>query len=144
MPMYTSAENIRTLLKEFVRVERYTDEEIEHYIRKAQTRIDTRLRAHYRVPFKDTVPEMVVSICEDFACSFLVDQDYVDRSSSDQVPLAQVYFRRAESDLKHILSFFTLDGLEGVERIASPAQVTSIATTSTPNPSPIKQVLQSW
>ena len=143
--MYTTPERIKVLLRDFVRVECYSDEEIEQFIKKAQARIDDRLRPHYKVPFTEPIPDMIISICEDFSCSFLVDQDYVDRPNSEQVPLAQVYFRRAERDLERIVSSFSLDGLPGVQRITSPADVAGmLAATNTPNESPMQMVLKLW
>ncbi|SDI49302.1 DUF1320 domain-containing protein [Paenibacillus naphthalenovorans] len=142
---YTTAERIEALLKDFVRVDNYTPEQYAMFIEKAEARINDRLRPYYMVPFSAPVPAMIVSIAEDFACSFMVDQDYIDRPNNEQVPLAQVYFRRAERDLDHIAKNLTLDGLSGVKRVALPREVTSpSAGTTTPNRSPMKAALDQW
>lgn len=142
---YTTPERLQELLKDFVRAENYTPEHCGIFIQKAEARINDRLRPIYEVPFTDPVPDMIVSIAEDFACSFLVDQDYLDRPNSEQVPLAQVYFRRAERDLEYVVKNLSLDGLPGVKKVAQPQDLRSpMAATNTPNASPLKAVLSQW
>ncbi|MGG1600571.1 hypothetical protein [Paenibacillus naphthalenovorans] len=142
---YTTPERIEKLLREFVDLEKYQPEDMELFIQKAEARINDRLRPYYRVPFADPVPDIIVSIAEDFACSFLVDQDYVDRPNSEQVPLAQVFFERAEKDLERVAANLTLHGLPGVVPVAQPTGMRGpMVATNTPNRSPMKAVLDRW
>lgn len=118
-------------------------------IKEAESRIDTKLRRRYKVPFSDPVPSMIESIATNFAAGFAIERDYSDRSDKHEPYLAEVLIKRAEDDLQDILDKALLDGMEGVEYAPAPpvepAELARPAVRSTTSRrSPMESVLSRW
>ncbi len=87
---------------------------IDNAIKKAQARIDVKLRRKYMVPFVDPVPDIIETIATELAAGFLLEIDYSNRREKDEPYLAEVLIKRADDDLQDILNNSLLDGLPGV------------------------------
>lgn len=83
-------------------------------IKKAQARIDIKLRRKYQVPFPYPVPDIIETIATELAAGFLIEIDYSSRKEKDEPYLAEVLIKRADIDLQDILDNSLLDGLDGI------------------------------
>lgn len=119
------------------------------FIKEAQARIDTKLRRRYKVPFKEPVPPLIVSIATNFAAGFAIERDYSNRPDKNEPYLAEVLIKRAEEDLEDILVGDLLAGLEGVEYAPSPppepsASARPAIASTTPRISEMENALKRW
>lgn len=119
------------------------------FIKEAQARIDTKLRRRYKVPFKEPVPPLIVSIATNFAAGFAIERDYSNRPDKNEPYLAEVLIKRAEEDLEDILAGDLLAGLEGVEYAPSPppepsASARPAIASTTPRISEMEKALKRW
>jgi len=127
-----------------------TDESlIDTTIKKAQSRIDIKLRRKYLVPFTDPVPDIIETIATELAAGFLIEIDYSSRKEKDEPYLAEVLIKRADADLQDILENSLLDGLTGVEYApAAPVEPAESARpamcSTTPRRSQMEGVLSRW
>ncbi len=137
--IYTTVESVRNLCK-LINVEVVPGTEVEECIRKAQNRIDNVLRRRYQVPLVEPVPQIVNSVAADMAAAFLLDKHYSDRSP-DRTHLADIYTKRAETDLERIVNEGTIDDLIGVVENEPPVPISRLViATTTPEKSPIKEI----
>lgn len=143
--LYTTPE----LVAQKSKLENEYDFDASLFIKEAQARIDTKLRRRYKVPFKEPVPPIIVSIATNFAAGFAIERDYSNRPEKYEPYLAEVLIKRAEEDLEDILVGDLLAGMEGVEYAPSPPPEPSacarpaIAST-TPRISEMESALKRW
>lgn len=122
---------------------------VDSFIKEAQSRIDTKLRRKYKVPFVDPVLPIIESIATNFAAGFAIERDYSDRPEKHEPYLAEVLIKRAEADLQDILDNSLLDGMDGVEYAppppAEPAELARPSVMSTTSRrSQMERVLSQW
>ncbi len=118
--------------------------EVTGFITKAETRINATLKQRYTVPLADPVPAIIQSIAADMAASFVLDKHYSDRMK-DQTSLAEVYFKRAEHDLRDVVEKNLLEGEPGVVEVPRPQPPTRKpigSTTGSSYVSPIQAALE--
>jgi len=123
--------------------------DVEMYIKKAQARIDAKLKKRYRVPLIDPVPDIVESIATDFAAGFAIEKYYSQRPGKEEPYLAEVLIKRAEADLAEVLEEHLLDGLPGVEFLPPPnpapaALARPAMQSTTPVRSEMTAALERW
>lgn len=92
----------------------FTDAYIQGFINKAVARLDNLLQPHYVVPLVDPVPPIITSIAADMAACLMCQTHFSDRNYKEDTPMAEIYRKRAESDLEHVLSHSTLDDYSNV------------------------------
>lgn len=142
---YTTDELVRGKSK----LENEPDFDAAPFIKEAESRIDTKLRKRYKVPFADPVPSLIESIATNFAAGFAIERDYSDRPEKHEPYLAEVLIKRAETDLQDIFENALLDGLEGIEYATpppvEPAELARPAVMSTTRRrSDMERVLHRW
>lgn len=141
--MYTTTQSVRDLCT-LITADEIGDPEVQGFITKAESRINARLRRHYKVPLVNPVPDIISSIAADMAASMVLDKRYSDRAP-DQTSLAQVYMRRGEADLERVINEGLLDGLPGVVKIEPPTPAARPAmATTTPKKSQMEEALSKW
>lgn len=119
----------------------FPDTSITPYINKAQARIDDRLKVHYGVPL-GVVPAIIASICADMAAALLLQHHFSGINYREDTPLAEVYRKRAQDDLEHVIEHDTLNGLPGI--VLKPPDVPEMrqrVSSTTPAASPLKGTL---
>lgn len=113
----------------------FPDDVVQVYITKAQSRIDNLLQPVYVVPLADPVPDIILSITADMAACLMCQNNFSEISYREDTPLAEVYRKRAEADLQHVITYATLDGLSGiVKRIPDVPEMRQKIASSTPHP----------
>jgi phage gp36-like protein len=120
----------------------FPDDQVQPYIDKAQARINNRLKVHYVVPLVDPIPDIIQSICADMAASLMLQNHFSGVNYREDTPLAEVYRKRADSDLNDVITNDTLNEMEGV--VLKPPDVPEMrnrVATSTPGASPLKKRL---
>jgi hypothetical protein len=142
---YTTDELVRGKSK----LENELDFDAAPFIKEAQSRIDTKLRRRYKVPFVEPVPAMIESIATNFAAGFAIERDYSNRPEKKEPYLAEVLIQRAEDDLQDIIDRSLLDGLEGVEYApAAPVEPSTLARpairSTTSQKSEMERALGRW
>ena len=113
---YITINDVRKLCDK-IGVQQVPDAEVTEFIQKAEARIDASLGTRYRLPLPLPTPPLVKSIAEDFAASFVLDKYFGGKATKEQIPLSEVYFKRAKSDLDMILDKGLMDNLPGLSVI---------------------------
>lgn len=122
---YTTEERVRVLTN-MTDSDEPTSENVQQLIRKAQARVDARLRVKYKVPLIEPIPEVIKSIVEDMAGAFLLQKQYSNRPEvlfrrrgcdccGEELFLDQRLIQRAERDLELVIEQGLLNGLPGIE-----------------------------
>ncbi|NOV01350.1 phage protein Gp36 family protein [Paenibacillus planticolens] len=121
----------------------FLDEDVERYIAKAEIRINDKLRPQYKVPLVEPIPGIIQSICADMAGALICQHHFSGINYREDTPLAEVYRKRADSDLNHVLDASTLNGLPGiVEQAPNAPEMRKRIATTTPKQSPLEGHLQ--
>ncbi len=142
MPYCTDAQ-VRDLCK-LIDLTEISIPEVAGFIAKAEARINAALKERYKVPLVVPIPDLIQGIAADMAASFVLDKQYSDRTK-DQTSLAEVYFKRAERDLRNVVDKNQLEGLPGIEEVPqpqAPTRTTIGSTTGTSYVSPIQEALE--
>lgn len=131
---YCTPDDVRALNKLFTAAT-FTDDYVQPFIDKAVARLEDQLQPHYMVPLQDPVPPIINSIAADMAACLLCQTHFSDRNYKEDTPMAEVYRKRAEADLSHVLDNSTLDDYDNVTKRPPdvPEQRKKIAST-TPHP----------
>ncbi|KLU66308.1 hypothetical protein DEAC_c17070 [Desulfosporosinus acididurans] len=113
----------------------FTDSYVQTFIDKAVARLNNLLQPHYVVPLEDPVPPIINSIAADMAAALLCQTHFSGVNYRENTPMAEVYRKRAESDLEYVLENSTLDDFENVvkQQPDAPEMRRAIAST-TPHP----------
>lgn len=123
----------------------FPDDQVQPYINKAQARINDRLKVHWVVPLVDPIPDIIQSICADMAAALMLQNHFSGVNYREDTPLAEVYRKRADADLEHVIEHATLDGLPGiVEKPPDVPELRKRIATSTPGSSPLKGRLRDY
>lgn len=123
----------------------FPDDQVQPYITKAQARINDRLKVHYVVPLVDSIPDIINSICADMAASLMLQNHFSGVNYREDTPLAEVYRKRAQDDLNHVIEHSTLDGLTGiVQKEPDVPEMRKRVASTTPRTSPLKGTLQQY
>lgn len=142
--MYITEADVRGLCNK-IGTNQISSEEVEKFITKAEARIDAVLATRYVLPLPSPTPPLVISIASDFAASFIIDKYYADIArSKEQTPLAEVYFKRAEADLKNIIVDGLLDRYPGVIEINKPQNLQIPCMKRTRKRSDVEEALSRW
>lgn len=142
--MYISEEDVRGLCNK-IGTNQISSDEVKMFIAKAEARIDAILATRYILPLPSPPPPLVASIASDFAASFIIDKYYADLArSKEQTPLADVYFKRAESDLKNIVAKGLIDRYPGVITINKPENIQTPCMKKTRKRSDMEEALTKW
>lgn len=142
--MYITEDDVRGLCNK-IGTNQISSEEVKRFITKAEARIDAVLATRYVLPLPSPTPPLVVSIASDFAASFIIDKYYADLArSKEQTPLADVYFKRAESDLKNIVVNGLIDRYAGVITINKPENIQTPCMKKTKKRSDMEEALTKW
>ncbi|SHJ60168.1 phage protein Gp36 family protein [Desulfofundulus thermosubterraneus] len=142
--MYATPEQVRSLSELLRKYKDLTDDIISAYIAKAEARVNAYLSARYLVPLAEPVPKIINSIVVDMTGAFILDEKVSERMK-DQTTFAEVLMKRAEQDLEKVVEKGLIDREPGVV-LAAPARTKTgpqMATT-TPEKSPIEDVLAQW
>jgi len=110
---YCQPQDVRNLHQLFTATD-FPDASVQVYIAKATTRMNNLIQPFYAVPLSDPVPDIVASIAADMAASLLCQTYFSGINYREDTPLAEVFRKRAEADLDHMLEHATIDGLPGV------------------------------
>ncbi|WP_088185837.1 phage protein Gp36 family protein [Desulfosporosinus sp. FKA] len=103
-----------TALNKLFQTTTFTDAYVQTFINKAVARLNNLLQPHYVIPLADPVPPIINSIVADMAASLLCQTHFSGVNYRENTPMAEVYRKRAESDLEHVLTNSTLDDFENV------------------------------
>lgn len=129
-------------LHQLITEEDFPDPDVLPYITKAQARINDRLKVHYVVPLVDPIPGIINSICADMAASLLLQNHFSGVNYREDTPLAEVYRKRAQDDLNHVIEHATLEGLPGiVEKPPDVPEMRKRIASNTPKVSPLQKNL---
>lgn len=107
------------------------DSEIQDFIKKACDRIDPILATRYKLPLPFPTPGIVESIAQDYAAAFILEKYYSGVISKEQIPQSKIYYDRAESDLKRVVSMGLIDNIPGVILVSPPQQMATPCIRST-------------
>lgn len=142
--MYATPDQVRSLSELLRKYKDLTDDIINAYIAKAEARVNAYLSARYLVPLVEPVPKIINSIVVDMAGAFILDEKVSERMK-DQTTFAEVLMKRAEQDLEKVVEKGLIDREPGVV-LAAPArtQTGPQMATTTPEKSPIEDVLAQW
>jgi phage gp36-like protein len=142
--MYITEDDVRSLCNK-IGTNQISSDEVKRFITKAEARIDAVLATRYVLPLPSPTPPLIVSIASDFAASFIIDKYYADLvRSKEQTPLADVYFKRAESDLKAIVTKGLIDRYPGVITMNKPENVQTPCMKKTRKRSDMEEALTKW
>lgn len=143
--MYCTPQKVREANELIENVEAFPDEKINPWITKAQSRIDTALRARYVVPLLDPVPAIIESIAQDMAAGFLIANTFSNQESQEQLNLSNQLLKRADADLARAVDNKQLDGLPGIRLVTTPgASSTPAIASTTPGKSAIEGIIKQW
>lgn len=143
--MYCTPQKVRDANELLENAEAFPDEKINPWITKAQSRIDTALRARYVVPLVNPVPAIIESITQDMAAGFLIANTFSNQEGQEQLNLSNQLLKRADLDLARAVDERQLDGLPGIRLVATPgASSTPAIASTTPKPSPVEGILKQW
>jgi len=143
--MYCTPAKVREANELLNDIEIFSDEMINPFIEKSQTRIDTVLSERYRVPLNEPIPGIIQSIAQDMSAGFVLTQSFANRMSQEMLNLGNSYLKRAEADLTNVVNKILLDGLPGIELAETPSSTGQPAmATTTPAASPIEELLKKW
>jgi len=144
--MYIEISDARALCEK-IGVQQVPDSEVLLFIEKAEARINAVLGTRYALPLPYPTPSLIKSIAADFTASFIIDKYYSSIiKSKEQTVLSEVYFKRAENDLKNIVVNGLLDRHPGITVMNKPQEVqASPCMRSTKRgKSPIEEALSKW
>lgn len=142
--MYVTEDDVRNLCNKIGKSQ-ISSEEVQKFILKAEARIDTVLATRYVLPLPSPTPPLIISIASDFTASFILDKYYADLvKSKEQIPLAEVYFKRAESDLKSLVQNGLLDRYPGIIEIGKPQDIQTPCMKKTKKRSDMEEALIKW
>lgn len=110
---YCVPDDVRGLNKLF-QTPSFTDDYVGGFITKAVARLNNELQPHYVIPLPDPVPPIINSIATDMAASVLCQTHFSGTNYRENTPLAELYRKRAESDLQLVLEHSTLDDYANV------------------------------
>ncbi len=113
----------------------FTNDYVQTFINKAVARLDNLLQPHYVVPLADPVPPIINSIAADMAAALLCQTHFSGTNYKEDTPLAEIYRKRAESDLEHVLGNSTLDDFPNVvKRQPDVPEMRKRIASTTPHP----------
>lgn len=122
-------------LNKLFQTQSFTDDYVQQFIDKAVARLNNLLQPNYVVPLVDPVPPIINSIAADMAACLMCQTHFSDRNYKEDTPMAEIYRKRADSDLAHILENSTLDGLPGiVKREPDMPEMRMKVASTTPHP----------
>lgn len=112
----------------------FTDDYVQIFIDKAEARLNNLLQPRYIVPLGG-VPPIIISIEADMAACLICQTHFSDRNYKEDTPMAEIYRKRAQSDLEHVLENSTLDNYSGIVKCEPdvPEMRMKVAST-TPHP----------
>ncbi|MFB5192790.1 hypothetical protein [Alicyclobacillus fastidiosus] len=113
----------------------FTNVYVQVFIDKAVARLNNLLQPYYVVPLPDPVPPIINSIAADMAACLLCQTHFSDRNYKEDTPMAEMYRKRAESDLQHVLENSTLDDYPNiVKRQPDVPEMRKKIASTTPHP----------
>lgn len=122
--MYSSPERVKMIMRNLP-AEKVTDEDIEFFIARATTIIDSYLKEVYPVPF-DPIPPIIMVISTDLAVFFLAESLY----SSQRPNLDEYYLNRYQRAMELLQKIVNGDmAIIGVDPL--PGVSVGYATTNT-------------
>lgn len=121
-----------TALNKLFQPPTFTDDYVQVFINKAVARLNNLLQPHYVIPLPDPVPPIINSIAADMAAALLCQTHFSGVNYKEDVPMAEIYRKRAESDLQFVLENSTLDDYENVikQQPDAPEQRRKVASTT--------------
>lgn len=124
-----------TALNKLFQTATFTDAYVQTFIDKAVARLNNQLQPHYIVPLPDPVPPIINSIAVDMAACLICQTHFSDRNYKEDVPWAEVYRKRADSDLRFTLENSTLDDYDNVvKRQPDAPEMRRAVASTTPHP----------
>jgi hypothetical protein len=124
--------------------ETFSPDYLSRFIERAQTRIDNKLRPHYKVPLTQ-VPAIIKEIAVDWALALVCEQHFSGIMYREETPLAAVFRKRAEDELEDVLQYATIDGLPGVvKHVPDVPEMRKRVATTTPGTSPLQGRLRAF
>lgn len=144
--MYITEEEVRMLCNKIGSAQ-VPDQEVRIFIEKAEARIDVVLGVRYALPLPAPVPPIVKSIASDFTAAFVIDKYYASiAKSQEQTVISDTYFKRADKDLKSIVTDGLLDRYPGIIVINLPVNVvaTPCMKSTRRGKSPMEEALSKW
>lgn len=124
-----------TALNKLFQTPTFTDAYVQTFIDKAVARLNNLLQPHYVVPLVDPVPPIINSIAADMAASLLCQTHFSGVNYKEDTPMAEIYRKRADTDLRYVLENSTLDDFDNVikQQPDVPEMRRKVAST-TPHP----------
>jgi len=110
---YCQPSDVRALHK-LITEKDFPDIVVQTFVDKATARLNNLIQPYYQVPLVDPVPDIITSVTADMAASFLLQNHFSGINYRENTPLAEVFRKRAEADLAHMLEHATIDGWPGV------------------------------
>jgi predicted metal-dependent hydrolase len=131
---YCEPGDVRALNKLFT-PQSFDDTYIQQFIDKAVARLNNQIQPHYVVPLADPVPPIINSIAADMAAALVCQTHFSGTNYKEDTPLAEIYRKRAESDLEFMLENSTLDDyLNVVKRQPDVPEMRKKIASTTPHP----------
>jgi hypothetical protein len=113
----------------------FTPDYVQVFIDKAVARLENQLQPHYLVPLPDPVPPIINSIAADMAACLICQTHFSGTNYREDTPMAEVYRKRAEADLTHVLDNSTLDDYTNVvKRQPDVPEMRKRVASTTPHP----------
>lgn len=125
-----------TSLNKLFQTTAFPDTYVQTFIDKAVPRLNNLLQPHYIVPLPDPVPPIINSIAADMAACLLCQTHFSGVNYKEDTPMAEVYRKRSEADLEHVLEHSSLDDYPNVtKREPDVPEMRQKVASTTPHPS---------